>query len=678
MKYKLMPYPSSLTEGEGVYKKEIIYVSEREEKLYDTIARVFSGNKNKESTLKLTFSDLLPEEYVLKITPENIEILAKDEKGHFYGAMTLLQLKRQFGKKIPCLTIKDRPASAHRGIQINYGQANVAWNRAWVIRFIKKIAEWKINFLYLYFEWNYSFESVGGMSSPFYANRSEIEEILKVADAYNVTVVPQFNFLGHSSLFFTKEKFARMAEQPLKNNPDVDCSSICASEEEALTLFETLIDEICEVFPSPIIQIGGDEVGSIGQCNDCEEKRQKIGKLGIYLNHFKRLNERLKACGKKMGLWGDMILMLCPGSPFWENKDTEPQFKDSNIALLQELRDNLIVYDWWYFGGSKISLDFFREQGIQTVASSSTNGCYCSCANLGQLDNVYKFFEYSQKIDCYGTLMCDWINQVGVHAEHMMILFAAAAVMSWSGCQGDFIADVSREEFFKIYCETEYNTEKMAEYIRFTGSFESALLAPFAVNHRGVALRRFVFHYDNPLDMYFNLYPAFSKEGAFDTYKEQVAQLEILWKQIEKKLQGKYHKLMCLPYLLHTTIRDYYIIMDDIYESYHQASLYQYESELLFNEKLEYCNKKILQLNDVYEKVLNYARKEFKYTGNDYASIVRLHALKKNIKRFADFLLHLKNGHRALPSFKNIKSCLFSNIAVSSWNYSELDCLTEK
>lgn len=678
MDYNLIPYPQRIVKKEGEYRKGLACVFDKKDALLNSVEDLFK-RESKNGKLILTYDETVADEgYFLSITPEKVEIKAKDNRGHYYGACTLKQLRKQFGKHLPCLEIEDFPISKHRGIQVNYGQANVRFKRDWLCYFIKKCGEWRINELYLYFEWNYSFESVKGLSNPFYANRTDMEYIIEFARGYNIEIIPEFNFLGHSALLSTKEKFSSIMETAVQGLPNPQSKDICVGNEESYTFLEKLMDEICEIFPSPVIHIGGDEIAHVGLCEACAPEKEKYGVLGMYLKHFKHLSNYMKARGKKIGLWGDVILSLCDGSPFWENRDTEPQFAEQNLALLYEFKDNLVVYDWWYFGVSKISLDFFRKHGIETMASTSTMGCYCSCLNPGQYENTYNYFEYAQQVGTRGTLITDWINHLGYHAEHMTAHFAAASAISWSGCKDGFSDGVSYDEFLKEFCLREYGTEKMAEYIKFTGSFDSPLLAPFDVHFRGVGLRHVVFQAHEPIALYCKTYPFLSKDGAFSAYTKQVERLEKEWQAIVCCFKNKYNKVMELPVLLHTVLRDYYEIMYDVHQKYHKASLLQYEDDKVFKATLDDCAKCVLKLLPIYERVLAYVKVGFALLGNDYATILRIQEMKKNIVKWSKFLKGLEDNHRPLPTFGEMSKCLFGSFPVDLYNMGEMDWFTEK
>ena len=71
------------------------------------------------------FSD--PEGYVLYIGEDRVTVAASAPAGALYGAVTLELMVRQYGKSVPCGIIADKPCWKHRGVQISYAQANVAY-----------------------------------------------------------------------------------------------------------------------------------------------------------------------------------------------------------------------------------------------------------------------------------------------------------------------------------------------------------------------------------------------------------------------------------------------------------------------------------------------------------------------------------------------------------------------
>ena len=64
--------------------------------------------------------------------------------------------------------------------------------------------------------------------------------------------------------------------------------------------------------------------------------------------------------------------------------------------------------------------------------------------------------------------------------------------------------------------------------------------------------------------------------------------------------------------------------------------------------------------------------------GSDKAAVVRLAALRQNVKKLVRFVRGLSDEHRPLPSFKNVFDNLFSPPKCSEWNVRELDWAAEK
>ena len=93
--YHLIPYPRKIKENTGFFCGNI----------GDSVAAYLDGGSE-----KIRFapdSSFGQDEYRLDITENGAVITAGSEKAKLYGAVTLGQLVRQFGKEIPCVTIEE-------------------------------------------------------------------------------------------------------------------------------------------------------------------------------------------------------------------------------------------------------------------------------------------------------------------------------------------------------------------------------------------------------------------------------------------------------------------------------------------------------------------------------------------------------------------------------------------
>lgn len=82
--------------------------------------------KDKQNVLSLLISEknpllVLPESYILSVTPEHILIKASSGAGLFYGIQTLLQLSQPSGTdySITSVDVQDTPRFAYRGMMLD-------------------------------------------------------------------------------------------------------------------------------------------------------------------------------------------------------------------------------------------------------------------------------------------------------------------------------------------------------------------------------------------------------------------------------------------------------------------------------------------------------------------------------------------------------------------------------
>lgn len=665
--HKLIPYPRILTETGGYFCGD----------LGDPFAACFDGGN--EHISFVADASLGAEEYTLCVHTDGAVVSASGEKGRVNGAATLAQLKRQYGKKLPCLTVRDSPRMPIRMVQICLGQVNAELRREWFARFVRKMAKLKITHIGLYFEWNFRFPSVPELCNPSYPNKDDMLFAQSEAHKYGIEIVPEFALMGHSQDLLELEAFADLRERPEKDDRIADAyyDSLCFTSPKVRQFVQGVLNDICDIFTGPIVHIGGDEVGRIGECASCSARARDVGKMGLYLDHLEFVSDILAQRGKKTGVWGDMLLMLSDNSPFWEGKDLELEYRAAAVERLKNLKDRIVIFDWWYAGVNKASVDFFRGLGLYTVACTSTNGCYVSAVNINQLENAKLLCDYAAQKECAGVMMCDWINYLGDHAEQQYPFYAAVSALGWSGCTSP--VSVPSDGFLEAVSLQLYGVRDGAliDFWHFCGDFDSPLLSFYPEAERGLALRKYVFQNDDPLAFYLCLSHRLCGDNA-RRYGEEIKKLEAKAAALRFDLDDPYARFALLPVLLHKTLYESFGIVQDAQREYKQAAQMQYRDPKGCKAALMTCADILGRLDNVYARVVQYAENEYKRLGNDKAALVRLSALRQNLCKLTGFVRSLSDGHRPLPSFKNISGNLFSPPKCSEWNARELDWAAEK
>ncbi len=234
--------------------------------------------------------------YTLAISPKSIVITGKDAAGAYYGTRSILQLlppegdaawKDAAAEKLPALEITDYPRFAWRGVMLDVGRHFQPPED--VKRFIDWMAFHKLNTFHWHLTedqgWRIEIKKypklteVGSWrdSSPPYGNRDsddgkryggfytqeQIKDIVAYASARHITIVPEIEMPGHAA--------AAIAAYPELGNSDIAGYApkvitrwgvhpyIFAPKEETFHFLEDVLTEVCGLFPSKYIHIGGDE-----------------------------------------------------------------------------------------------------------------------------------------------------------------------------------------------------------------------------------------------------------------------------------------------------------------------------------------------------------------------------------------------------------------------------------
>ena len=306
-------------------------------RLYDEMLRIGLTNY-----IHFTTNDSgdTKEAYTLNVTPSGVKIIGSDAAGAFYGAQSLLQLIPLEGdKSIPACDIKDSPRFGWRGMHLDVGRHMFA------VDDIKKFIDWLAFHKMNSFHWHLTEDqgwrieikkypkltSVGGFreSTPPYGDRTgsdgkryggfytqeEIKDIVAYAMERHINVVPEIDMPGHMG--------AAIFAYPHLGNTDIEDYKpkvnttwgvhpyILSPKEETFQFIDDVLTEVCELFPSKYIHIGGDEAPK-DQWKKSKFAQSVIKREGLHNEHdlqsyfIGRLDEMLTKKGRKIIGWDEI------------------------------------------------------------------------------------------------------------------------------------------------------------------------------------------------------------------------------------------------------------------------------------------------------------------------------------------------------------------------------------
>lgn len=300
--------------------------------------------------------------YAIRITGRRITIRCSSAGGALYARQTLDMLKADGA---PRCVIKDYPRCAWRGLMLDSGRQ---YQRIGTVKeMLDLMFELKMNV----FHWHLT-EGLGwrleirqypeltskgacvgdGLEQQGYYTQDEVREIVKYAAERNITVVPEIDIPGHAeAALFSYPEYGCFGEPAsIPETGFTDCI-FCAGKDATLDFLKNVLDEVCDLFPSDYIHLGGDEApkGNWDRCPDCQSRIEELGlkdshELQLWLSEQMALY--LKSKGRKAIFWEDVI-----------------------GAAEYPLPDNVVIQWWNYRRNRDANYRKAIEKGHQVICS---------------------------------------------------------------------------------------------------------------------------------------------------------------------------------------------------------------------------------------------------------------------------------------------------------------------
>lgn len=604
-----------------------------------------------------------PEGYGLVIGARGIDIFASTDSGYLYAAMTIKQLQAEFRSEIPGMSIGDAPDMKRRGTMLTFAQGHTEYRETYMEHLIPRLAEWKINELYVYLETYFQFPSFPSLGGKGAMTPADVRKLEKLCQEYGIKLIPQLNVLGHCGLLLSLQKYHHLGEY----EPDVDfrterAENLCACSPEAWDLTRTILSDIINCFDSEVIHVGGDEVSRLGVCSRCLSTPTQRGKLGIYLDYFQKIQTLLLSKDRKMGIWGDMLLH--------HMKDCV----EGPVEAFMHMAKTTIIYDWNYTGGSEESLRLFVENGFETVACSSTHLVYTTAMWPAQRWHIQNLFKDAQVVGVQGGMVSAWCNYAGLHEEQFHFLHAIGGALLWSGTWGrldERLSSANNEQVYQAYLlhRHGFHTNTLAEYWHIVGDANGPILKPLLPNN-GSNPRRCLFYTDNVL-MFWMHYSKALEGVNLEQYKHGISQAAELWEQVEHDKGGRQDPYLSIqkgPLLIHEHLLQRFLMSEKLYEKYDLAGKHQYDHPESYKLSLQEAAEVLLRHIADFPPIESYLESMHHLVGTENSSMLRLEATKRNMAQLAEFIMYLAHSQRPLPAFYELHD-MFLGMPRTNWCY---------
>ena len=334
---------------------------------------------------------------------------------------TLRQLLREYGRKLPCLKIRDWPDFARRGVMLDISRGRVPKLET-LLELVGRLADFKINEFQLYVEHTFAYRNYKSVWQGWGAlTAEEIRKLDARCRELGIDLVPNQNSFGHLRYFLEHPKLKKLAEV---SKPYEGASgdflrfptTLAPNNPGTLKFLRELYDELLPNFSSRYFNVGCDETWDLGR-GQSKKLCERRGKGRVYLDFLNEISREVSKRGRRMMFWGDIIL--------------------HHPELIKKLPPDVIALNWGYEKNHP-----FDKEGA-TFAKSKIPFYVCPGTStwmtlIGRHDNGFPNLVLGAKAGlkhgAMGYLNTDWGD--GGHPQPLAVSYAPfliGAAASWCG-----------------------------------------------------------------------------------------------------------------------------------------------------------------------------------------------------------------------------------------------------
>ena len=367
------------------------------------------------------------EGYEIDIAEDAVKIQAESPAGAFYAIQTLRQILNE--ETVPCLHITDWPDFKYRGFYQDVTRGKIP-SVATIKKLVDIMAYYKLNSLQLYVEHVFEFEETKNLwETTGHLTGKELEEIGEYCKENFVEFIPSLSTFGHMCELLSQKQYRHL--RVLKDYQDspnfwwdrMSHHTIDPLQEESFELVESLINQYAPHFESDIFNICCDETFDLTKY---AEEGLNVGAL--YLEFTKKIIAHVSNLGKKVMMWGDVLL--------------------EHPEIIAEFPEDVTFLNWYYdtnVAEMEAKISKFASLGRRQIVCPGTSAWNRFCERVETEEiNIVKMIEFGRQYGAEGVLNTnwgDWGNPGSL--ELCMYGLVLGAEKSWS------VATEIDESFYK-------------------------------------------------------------------------------------------------------------------------------------------------------------------------------------------------------------------------------------
>ena len=431
------------------------------------------------------------EGYVVKIDANGVSISGKTAAGVFYGIQMLRKSLPVDAQTVtlPYATVSDSPRFEYRGMMLDcarhffpvefikkyidilalHGENNFHWHltddQGWrfeVKRYprLTEVGSWREQTVIGHNTGIFDGTPYGG-----YYTQAECREIVEYAKKRYINVMPEIDMPGHMLGALSAYPELGCSGGPYKAWQiwGVSDEVLCVGNPKTLEFIQGVLEELIEVFPSPMIHVGGDECPKTAwkSCPTCQAKAKELGRVAgehsveeqLQSYFIKEAEKFLNSKGRQMIGWDETLQGgLAPNASIMSWRGLEGGIQ----AAKQHHNVVMTPTSFCYF-------DYYQDN--DHAQEPIAIGGYLPVSRVYSFNPVPDELSAEEKQYIKGCQANLWVEYIpdGDQVEYMVLpRMAALSETQWMKAEAkDYDAFVKRiPHLFAIYEKLGYNYAK--------------------------------------------------------------------------------------------------------------------------------------------------------------------------------------------------------------------------
>ena len=284
--------------------------------------------------------------YAISVTEHGISVVAQDEKNLIYGYIKLISMINVLNTgdnpelEIKACNIKESPLVKNRMVHFCVFPDTQLWELEKFIRFCGAL---RYTHIVLEFWGMLKYDCLKELSWEHAFTKEQVRPLIKQANELGIEIIPMFNHWGHAAA----SRVMHGKHVVLDQNPSLQ--SYFSDDGWCWDISKNETRELLRQIRFELMELCGDgEYFHIG-CDEAYGFTFTKKNMDALCDFINGLNAEINNLGKRIIMWGDMLIHKSPEFNPENNYFTSCPDAEAQNYMISKIDKNIIIGDWQYW-----------------------------------------------------------------------------------------------------------------------------------------------------------------------------------------------------------------------------------------------------------------------------------------------------------------------------------------